>query len=140
MVDVVSVDAEGKDVSRSLTIPATHHKYVKGLLFRRFALALLVVNMRKCPIQSYRLEVVLCQNLKYTDDVWTGCMHASDDHRRIKFSAISGALDDYIATEALVHRHEPVYVSRYRQHRTPGRPNLSQVAVGDVGESFPQHY
>ena len=127
---------DGQRRSHILTIPRSYATYVLALLYRRFALALLLHHDQTFKIKPYKVWAVLAQNFIHVDNLWEKCIAASDNSKRIDAKTLSTILDRYIVTEAVVKRHEPVYVSEYRRRRTAQMPNVSQATLKDISESM----
>ncbi|KAN0091611.1 hypothetical protein V8E55_005177 [Tylopilus felleus] len=123
---------DGQRRSHILTIPRSYATYVLALLYRRFALALLLHHDQTFKIKPYKVWAVLAQNFIHVDNLWEKCIAASDNSKRIDAKTLSTILDRYIVTEAVVKRHEPVYVSEYRRRRTAQMPNVSQATLKDI--------
>lgn len=135
MVDYTLISDAGTIRSHILTLPKAYSKFILALLYRRFALAKMLHHHQTEAITPYRFWVTLAQNFLHVDHIWDRCLRESDKSNKIDALTISAILDKYIVTEVLVRRHEPVYVSRYRETRTPNMPNISQATLADIGES-----
>ncbi|KAH0826296.1 hypothetical protein J3R83DRAFT_5776 [Lanmaoa asiatica] len=132
LMDFRTVDAMSQPVTHVLTVPAQYALPIRQLVYRRFALAIMLHNARRLRIRPRRFWTTLAQNLLYVDDIWKRCLAKSDQSsHEIGKQALSDILDAYIITEAVVGRHEPVYVSAYRMKRRPEDPNISQTPFED---------
>ncbi|KAH0826855.1 hypothetical protein J3R83DRAFT_4391 [Lanmaoa asiatica] len=132
LMDFRTVDAMSQPVTHVLTVPAQYALPIRQLVYRRFALAIMLHNTRRLRIRPRRFWTTLAQNLLYVDDIWKRCLAKSDQSsHEIGKQALSDILDAYIITEAVVGRHEPVYVSAYRMKRRPEDPNISQTPFED---------
>lgn len=136
MVDFNTIDELGRPLSIVLTAPENYAGYITSLLYRRFALALLLHHNARLEIKPYKLWVVLAQNFLHVDALWVRCITKSDKSHALDQDSASNILDTYIITEAVVRRHEPVYVSEYRRVRTPEMPNTSQASLDDISKSI----
>lgn len=133
VVDIFLVDERGAKLSHILNIPKGYEWFVMSLLWRRFALAVLLQHGRDHAIRPRKFWVTLAQNFIHLNNLWRQCCDGADDARRIDIPTITSTLDRYIVTEALVGRHEPVYVSDYRRQRSAGMPNISVASAKDIG-------
>lgn len=136
--NIFLLDEHGSKTS-VITIPIGYARYVLSLLWRRFALALLLHNDADLAIKPYKVWATLAQNLLHVHDIWQQCLDAADHFRRLDAPTIASKLDRYIVTEVLIRRHEPVYISKYRLQRTEDMPNISLASLADIGTSISIH-
>ena len=78
---------------------------------------------------------MLAQNFLHVNSLWKECLAASDRSQTLDAKTISNILNKYLVTEMVVKRHEPVYLSQYRQRRTADKPNISHATWQELGES-----
>ncbi|KAF9235430.1 hypothetical protein BU15DRAFT_78016 [Melanogaster broomeanus] len=132
MVSVKEVCNDGKDENLVFSAPAYYADHIHNLLYRRYALALLLHHDDVVPIKSYRFWVVLAQNYEYVDARWRALEMELGDMVGMDSMWRSDQFERYLVTEAIVRRHEPVYVNKYRRHRNPEMLNVSQASIEEV--------
>lgn len=129
MPNVVVVDHFGQCISVLVRIPKRYVPFIRCLLYRRFALAKILHHNSELKIKPYSLWVTFAQNFLYVDRIWKVLLKEAAMVHRMHANWTSTTFEKYVVTEALVRRHEPVYVSQYRACRTNDMPNLSQATA-----------
>ena len=122
-------------------LPRIYARPVLQLLFRRYALALLLHYNDELVIEPNLRWITFAQNFLYLDVVWNGLQDDCAKQSSIGPAKISKMgpswrsteFDRYIATEVVVGRHEPIYVNYYRRQRAPHLPNISQISIEALG-------
>ena len=139
MIEVCRATPDGIHTEMAFRIPCIYARPLLQLLFRRYSLALVLHHEKELRIEPYNRWLVLTQNFLYLDLVWNRLEHDCTNEPTMGPKWRSANFDQFIATEVVVRRHEPVYVSVYRRQRTDKMPNISQVSVDALGEYFVSH-
>ena len=117
-------------------MPQVYARPLLGLLFRRYALAVVLHYEKELEIAPHNRWVVLAQNLLYLDLVWNRFEQECKAAPEMEPTWRSIDFNHFTATEIIVRCHEPVYVSRHRRNRSPVAKNISQVTVEELGGLF----
>ena len=133
--DIFTITRSRKRGQTVLHIPCGYFQYVRLLLFRQFALALLLHHHHTLDIQPYKVWAALAQNFLHVNTLWEKCLAELDRLRTIDTRTISTILDKYLVMEVIVEHHEPVYLSQYHQHRMAVSPSISQTILEELSKS-----
>ena len=136
MVEVRLAGAGGIQSVTVCHMPQIYARPLLELLFRRYALAVVLYYEKELEIEPRNWWVVLAQNLLYLELVWnrlerecTAVPGMGPNWRSIDFN-------HFIATEVIVRRHEPVHVYLHRRKRSRNAQNIIQVAPEELSEWF----
>lgn len=133
MMDLCRSSPDGLTNDVVCHLPHIYAQPLLQLLYRRYALAVVLDRENQLDIKPYSRWLVLAQNLLYLDLVWNRLQdeRASEDSVGPHWRSFD--FDRFVATEVIVRRHEPVYVNAYRRQREEDMPNISQVTIDDLG-------
>ena len=134
-VEIFTVTRGNQRSHTIVRVPSTFIPHLRPLLFRRFALALMLHHNPTLDIRPHATWITFAQNFLHVDSLWKECLAASDRSQTLDAKTISNILNKYLVTEMVVKRHEPVYLSQYRQRRTADKPNISHATWQELGES-----
>ncbi|KIK78085.1 hypothetical protein PAXRUDRAFT_17081 [Paxillus rubicundulus Ve08.2h10] len=129
MMAINSMTPDDQIIARVLVVPPHYMTNILDLLFCRYVLALILVNGAKDIIKPFKRWACFAQNYLHLANIWNPFQEDITEAPEVGEAWQSLRFDQFIVTEAVVMRHEPVYVSEYRRTRTEDMPNLSQHSI-----------
>ncbi|KIK73034.1 hypothetical protein PAXRUDRAFT_21303 [Paxillus rubicundulus Ve08.2h10] len=141
MAYVTRITREPRTSTEVMVVPLKYREYIKHLLFRRFALATILHHSPKLDIKPYKAWAVIAQNFSYVDKVWTTLQEEVRMVPLVGTTWRSAMLERYAVIEAVVKRHEPVFLSEYRRTRRSDDHHLNSTPVHAIDwDGFSQSF